>query len=436
MNELKTRAERLGMKGRGRPAAETPANETEKKPSVPGSIWNNHGYWYWLGKLPGEDRRRNIPLKMPGSAHAMPVSHPFADAAAAAWREIEAAAKLEKQRPCSATVNAICDAWVRHAAEYYGRTADGARESSRARNAAIDVRLFREMYGRRFVSDLTHADMLAHRDALLKQDLARTTINARIGTVKRMIKWALSEALIPALVKAELTQVDNIRPHRTAARETAPVRPIDDATFERTLAELMPNTADMARVQALTGMRPAEVCALTWDHIDTSVEPWVYRPAQHKNDWRGELGQPRVICIGPRARAILNKHRDGARPFSPIQATVERMAELRAARKTPVQPSQIDRKSPVAQRKPGDVWTADAYTRTIGYACKRLGIPTWGANRIRHAFATKVRRKFGLAATRAVLGHYAGGRITDRYSFEAIEEEIIATAGPAVEALG
>ena len=41
-----------------------------------------------------------------------------------------------------------------------------------------------------------------------------------------------------------------------------------------------------------------------------------------------------------------------------------------------------------------------------------------------------------LARTRGVLGHYAGGRITDRYSFEAIEEEIIATAGPAVEALG
>ena len=95
MNELKTRAKRLGFRGRGRPASETPAEKVAKLPKVPGCIFNNNGYWWWTGVLPGEDERRRIPLKMPGSAHAMPSSRPFADAAAAAWREIEAAAKLE-----------------------------------------------------------------------------------------------------------------------------------------------------------------------------------------------------------------------------------------------------------------------------------------------------------------------------------------------------
>jgi len=51
-------------------------------------------------------------------------------------------------------------------------------------------------------------------------------------------------------------------------------------------------------------------------------------------------------------------------------------------------------------------------------------------------FATEVRRRFGLEATRAVLGHSMGARITDRYSFEAAEDEIIRAASAAVEALG
>ena len=195
----------------------------------------------------------------------------------------------------------------------------------------------------------------------------------------------------------------------------------------------MPNTADMVRVHRLTGMRPCELCALRWSLIDTSRTPWVYRPEQHKNAWRL---QPRAVCIGPRARAILERHRGGDRPFSPAQAVRERMAALREARKTPVQPSQIDRSNPSATRVPGEAWEPCAYTRTIARACARANVEGWGSNRLRHAFATEVRRKFGLEATRAVLGHSTGARITDRYSFDAIEHEIVGKAAPAVEALG
>ena len=87
-------------------------------------------------------------------------------------------------------------------------------------------------------------------------------------------------------------------------------------------------------------------------------------------------------------------------------------------------------------RKLGDRWTSDAYTKTIYAACGRAGIAPWGANRLRHSFGTEVRRKFGLDAARAVLGHTEGGTITDIYSFDAIEEETIRAASAAVEALG
>lgn len=403
----------------------------ETAPKCPGSIFDNHGRWWWSVRLPGEDRRHKHPLCMPGSSIAMGTDKPFAVAEQAAWREWEKATHHAKRIVCGRTVNDICDAWTVHAAEYY-RDARG-ESTSQARNAAMDVRTLRNMFGRQFVADLTHADMLAVRDALVRSNLARVTVNGRMGTIRRMWRWALSEALIPATVKAELSQVENLKRGRSAARETEPVRPVDDATVEATLAAMMPNTADMVRVHRLTGMRPEEICGLAWSLIDTSSTPWVYRPIQHKNAWRE---QPRAICIGPKARAILERHRDGARPFSPAKAVREHMAAMREARKTPVQPSQADRSSPTAQRVPGEAWDTCSYTRTIARACDRAHVEHWGANRLRHAFATEVRRKFGLEATRAVLGHSTGARITDRYSYDAIEEEIIRAAAPAVEALG
>ena len=47
-----------------------------------------------------------------------------------------------------------------------------------------------------------------------------------------------------------------------------------------------------------------------------------------------------------------------------------------------------------------------------------------------------MRRRLGIAAARAVLGHSLGMRVTDRYSFEAAEEEMLREASPAALALG
>ena len=198
----------------------------------------------------------------------------------------------------------------------------------------------------------------------------------------------------------------------------------------------MPNTADMVRVHRLTGMRPDEVCNLRWSLIDTTQTPWVYRPSNHKNKWRG---QPRIVLIGPKAREILSRHKSGDIPFSPITAIVEYMTAKRAARTSPFYPcrnEEYSRAKPVAQRRPRPKWDSGSYAHTVAAACRRAGIPSWAPNRLRHAFATDVRRNFGLDACRAVLGHSTGARITDRYSYAALEDEMIRAASAAVESLG
>lgn len=140
------------------------------------------------------------------------------------------------------------------------------------------------------------------------------------------------------------------------------------------------------------------------------------------------------VCIGPKARAILERHTDGDVPFSPARAMAEYIAARHAARVTPVYGKRKD--APHVPRVLGEWWTTDAYTKTIAAACRRAGIEPWGANRLRHAFGTDVRRMYGLDAAKAVLGHTDGGCVTDVYTFDAVTDEMVRRAGPAVEALG
>jgi hypothetical protein len=74
-------------------------------------------------------------------------------------------------------------------------------------NAVADVRLFRDLYGNAAVSELTHAELLRLRDALVRSGVCRRTVNDRLNRVKYMLGWALDEAIIPAAVKAELAKL-------------------------------------------------------------------------------------------------------------------------------------------------------------------------------------------------------------------------------------
>ena len=403
-----------------------------------GSVFDNHGLWYYSVQLPGEKRRRQVPLKAPGAKHTLRTDRPrkMAEEAAARYWE-EHTRQIRRHDPAGVSVSELCALWADHCREYY-RGRDG-KPTSMATNAVLAVRLFRDLYGNAAVSELTHADMLQLRDALVRSGVARTTVNRRLWCVKYMLAWALDEAIIPATVKAELTQVRGVKRGRTAAPERAPVRPVDDATISATVEHMTPNTADMVRVHRYTGMRPCELCALRWSLIDTSRTPWVYRvpPEVNKNDWRGELGRPRVVCIGPRARAILERHKgDDDVPFSPIRAMAEYLEARRAARVTPIYGKPKEGKSAHVPRVLGERWTTDAYTKTIRAACGKAKITPWGANRLRHTFGTEVRREFGLEAARAVLGHTGGGSVTDVYTFDALADEMVRKATPAVEALG
>src|SRR5262249_54130854 len=123
---------------------------------------------------------------------------------------------------------------------------------------------------------------------------------------------------------------------RTVAKETEPVKPVDDATVNATLPYLPGVVADMVRLQRATGCRPAEVCMVRPCDVDRSGEIWEYVPESHKSEHHG---RNRCIYIGPRGKQILLRYiaRDSETYcFRPIDSEAKRRAAQHAARVVPI----------------------------------------------------------------------------------------------------
>ncbi|TWT43123.1 site-specific integrase [Botrimarina hoheduenensis] len=171
---------------------------------------------------------------------------------------------------------------------------------------------------------------------MVEDGLSRRYVNDHVDRVKRMFKWAASEQLVPHETYHALALVAGLRRGKTAACETKPIPPVDDATVNATLPFLSTVVGDMVRLQRLTGMRPAEVCQLRPCDLDRTEEVWVFTPASHKTEHHG---RERTIFIGPRGQALLEKylHGDPQRCcFRPCDAEAERLAKRSKSRKVPL----------------------------------------------------------------------------------------------------
>lgn len=390
-----------------------------------GTVYVNNGKWYYAVKLPGDLKRKAHPLCAPGHDVAMSADRPRELAVAAAWRIWERETKrIPTTVVKSKTVEDICAAFCKHAETYYRRP-DGTPTSEQA-SIPLSLRAIRDMFGDTPVTELTHADMIKVRDKIISWNTcSRSTVNFYMARIRRMWIWALDEGLITAQVKAELTQVQPMKPNRTRLREPVPVLAVPESDIEAVCAVSPDNFADMVRVHRLTGMRPEEVCAMKWEHIDTSREPWVYRPPFFKTQWRGMI---RAVLIGPKARALLSKYHDAdfdGYPFSPARIIADGFKGGRN------QAASIPTKRGIV------CWNTGTYTMALRNYCVKVKIkPAWTANRLRHSFATDIRRQFGITVASYLCGHSNGSRITDGYSREAAVDEIIREGGPAIEKVG
>ncbi len=353
-----------------------------------------------------------------------------------------------------------------HAQLHYRK--DG-RPTQEVNNLRYALRPVKELYGHTLARDFGPLALKAIQHRFIRDGICRNQINHRIGKIKRVFKWAVSEQLIPATVFQALVTVDGLRAGRTEARESAPVLPVADAVIDATIPHLPPVVADMVRFQRLTGCRPGEVCSIRPCDVNTSGDVWIYRPQSHKTQHHG---RERRIFIGPQAQSVLRPYmlRDkGTLCFTPADSERKRRTLIHESRRTPLhygnRPGTHRSRNP--KRSAGASYVKDSYNRAIRRACEwAFGMPIelrnpryqlnalpvderdaekhrrllaarewrnqhcWHANRLRHTAATKLRSQFGLEAAQTVLGH-ADPKITLTYA-----EADFAKAAQAMKQVG
>jgi integrase len=269
----------------------------------------------------------------------------------------------------------------------------------------LALKAVRELYGETPAAKFGPVAFKAIRLKMVESGLSITTIRDRMGVIRRMVAWGVENELLPADALQRIKAVSGLRAGRDGVKASRKVKPVAEEHIEAILPHVSPTIRAMIELQRLTGMRPGEVWRITTGQIDRTVDPWIYQPTQHKTVDRGK---DRAIPIGPRAQQVLAawlKADPDKILFSPIEAMGDHWRELRARRKTKVQPSQRDRRVKNPKRKRHDTYNRFSYGNAIERGCLRAGIPVFTANQIRHTYATRVRREFGLEAAQVLLGH-------------------------------
>ena len=286
--------------------------------------------------------------------------------------------------------------------DYYRKNGEPTSQVEQIKHALCPLR---QLYGSTPAKEFGPLALKAVRQEFVKAGFCRSEVNRKTQKIVRMFKWAVSNEKVPASVHHGLKAVDGLKKGRCDARESCPVKPVNDHFVDAIRPHVSRQVWTMVELQRLTGMRPGEVVIMRTMDINTSGSIWEYRPESHKTEHHDK---DRVILIGPKAQEILKpwlKTEPTAYLFSPRESMAERADELRKSRKTKVQPSQRNRRKKGAKRVPAEKYRVTGYALAIRRACDKAGVPRWAPNQLRHSVGTKVRRAFGLDTAKAILGH-------------------------------
>lgn len=345
-----------------------------------------------------------------------------------------ASAKLppsQLQAESATSVNKLLLAFLPYADERYLKN---GRPTSEPRSFRVALRPVKELYGLLPVTSFGPLALIACRQRLIEQGICRKRINQHVGRIRQVFKWGVARELVPETVWRALCAVTGLR--RGEAHETHPVKSVSETAILAVQPFLTPQIWSMIQFQLWTGCRPGEVCQLRLADINMTGTIWEYRPSSHKTEHHG---RERVIFLGHHAQDVLRAWL-GADPyaflFSPKASREWHLAQRRAARQTPLTPSQERRRRKShPKRTPGDHYTTLAYGHAVSKACeKAFGMPPhlsriskqltelqisvlkqqaaewrqahcWSPNQLRHTAASRIRAAYGIEMARIILGH-------------------------------
>lgn len=274
--------------------------------------------------------------------------------------------------------------YLKHCESYYilptGKRSDEPAKIERA------FRRFLELDPPR---DLDRSHVAAFREKLVAQKLSRMYINQTVNRIAQGLRWLAEHGHIPDASAMSVQLLAPLPAFRRGLPEPVRVLPVTWETVEKTLEHVSAFWRSMVLLQWHTGMRPGEVCSLRVDEVNTAGETWIIdKGVNHKTAYKGKQ---KVFPIGPSARSVLE-------PWLEI-ARLKKVPFIFRARNCGVNGHVIE----------------SSYYHAIENACRKAGVEEWGPNRIRHAYATRLRAAAGLDAAQLMLGH-SSANITQIYA--------------------
>lgn len=390
--------------------------------------------------------------------------------------ECRATGQLPGKMPTGGpTVDVVAAAYMEHVKEHY-RKRDG-KPTSQQGVIVLALRALLSRYGTTPASEFGPLALRAVRKTMIDgswmtdadreaagsqrpsaarpesgRGWARKTINAMVGNIRAMFKWAVSQEMVHVSVWQALTSVPPLLEGRSKARETGEVPPAPRESVDAVMSAAGRHVADMMRLQLLTGARPGEVCAMRPMDLDRTgallsrlageavamAGCWAYLPGLEDAGAVGNVeqdhktahkGHGRVIPIGPAAQAILAPYLEGrameAYVFSPAEAQQERHQKQRALCAKPRPMARVVRrrkKNP--QWAPGERYTTTVYSNAVRRTMLKVNrervkkglppLPYFHCHQLRHSSATELERQFGREVARLILGH-GSATMTARY---------------------
>ena len=312
--------------------------------------------------------------------------------------------------PKQVTIVELIAAYTAHVEATYKRP-DGSPSQRSIDNISLAMVFPKSVYGATRAVEFGPLALRACIAHWVNSGLRRTTVNKRLGDLKRCFKWATSMEMIPPSVYQALSTVEGLRHGRCTAKESRIVTAVPEAHVFALRDHVARPVWGLIMLQWFTGARSGEVLNLRRCDIDTEGEVWRAKIAIHKTTLKGKT---RTLYFGPQAQAILTEAFEGKSPFEPLFSPKEAERERYAACKShghhnrPPKPRKSDRTL-------RDAYCTDTYRRAIAEACKKAEIPQWHPHQLRHACATRIEQEFGLAAAACWLGH-ADVSITRTYA--------------------
>jgi len=212
----------------------------------------------------------------------------------------------------------------------------------------------------------------------------RNVVNRRVVRIRTVWRWAEGKKVVPKGSWAGLCVLRGLGTNSRAARQTEKPKPAEWGELRRVLRRCPPAPRAMLLLQWWAGMRSGEVRVMRPCDIDRSGPVWVYRPPQHKNDWRGH---ERAVPLGRKCQAVLGPWLRDCPPQNYL------FRPGRGAR--------------------SDHYSAFAYGQVVRRAAEAAGIEGFHPYRCRHAAKQRITRELGLDAARAVLGQRSIGTTND-----------------------